>query len=389
MSKLELYNQILELHKQGLNVSQIARNVDMKRCTVRNWIKRKPKFFHDSVNTDIDITKENLEQAISESISIAGVLKFLGIEITASHYRQIHKLIKEYNLSTTHFKGQGWNKGQIHYTSSEKIQLYLDNKKEITSNDLKNLLIKNGYKEAKCEKCGITEWNELPAPLELHHKNGNHNDNSLNNLQILCSNCHAQEPNYCNGAKYGSKNYSIEEYKQAIESSYNIREACLKLGMKGKGGNYATVRKRMKKYGFKLKEKSIEEKIKDEIKMEKQFEIRKSKYNNISDAIKAITKGNYPKDEELLKIVWEQPVESLGKLYGVNGNAIRKRCKSRNILVPPSGYWNKYYAKHFDQCKQIKEKMFENWEGIKSIPTENYFSGNRKNPIGLDDKVSI
>lgn len=56
---------------------------------------------------------------------------------------------------------------------------------------LKNRLIEEGYKERKCECCGRTEWNGQPIPLELHHKDGNSYNHSLENLQILCLNCHA------------------------------------------------------------------------------------------------------------------------------------------------------------------------------------------------------
>ena len=34
-------------------------------------------------------------------------------------------------------------------------------------------------------------------PLELHHINGIHSDNRLENLQILCRNCHGITDNYC------------------------------------------------------------------------------------------------------------------------------------------------------------------------------------------------
>lgn len=57
-------------------------------------------------------------------------------------------------------------------------------------------MIKEGYKEYKCECCGLTEWRGKPIPLELHHKDGNHDNNKLDNLEILCPNCHAQTDNY-------------------------------------------------------------------------------------------------------------------------------------------------------------------------------------------------
>lgn len=61
---------------------------------------------------------------------------------------------------------------------------------------LKNKLFSAGIKENKCEICGITEWNGQPLNMELHHIDGNRNNFSLNNLQVLCPNCHAQTDNF-------------------------------------------------------------------------------------------------------------------------------------------------------------------------------------------------
>lgn len=61
---------------------------------------------------------------------------------------------------------------------------------------LKLRLIKAGLKENKCERCGITEWNGLPIQCELHHIDGNTSNNSLDNLTILCPNCHSQTENF-------------------------------------------------------------------------------------------------------------------------------------------------------------------------------------------------
>ena len=62
-------------------------------------------------------------------------------------------------------------------------------------NNIKEKLIRDGIKLHQCEKCGLTEWNGKPIPLELHHKDGDHYNNEMSNLEILCPNCHAQEPN--------------------------------------------------------------------------------------------------------------------------------------------------------------------------------------------------
>lgn len=61
---------------------------------------------------------------------------------------------------------------------------------------LKERLFSEGIKECKCECCGISEWQGKPISLQLHHINGNHNDNRLENLQILCPNCHSQTDNF-------------------------------------------------------------------------------------------------------------------------------------------------------------------------------------------------
>jgi MerR HTH family regulatory protein len=62
--------------------------------------------------------------------------------------------------------------------------------------NLKHRLIKAGLKTACCEICGLDEWRGAPLPLALHHVNGDKHDNRLENLQILCGNCHSQTDNF-------------------------------------------------------------------------------------------------------------------------------------------------------------------------------------------------
>ena len=95
------------------------------------------------------------------------------------------------------YAGQQNKKGQQKGTNVYKpASFYFDNKQAISSHRLKEKLIKDGIKENKCEICGCSIWQGVMLPLELHHIDNNHNNNALENLQILCPNCHSiQEGN--------------------------------------------------------------------------------------------------------------------------------------------------------------------------------------------------
>ncbi len=61
---------------------------------------------------------------------------------------------------------------------------------------LKARLLREGLKQGRCETCGISEWRGRPLSLQLHHVNGDGLDNRLENLQLLCGNCHSQTSNW-------------------------------------------------------------------------------------------------------------------------------------------------------------------------------------------------
>lgn len=104
----------------------------------------------------------------------------------------LNSYLKKMNII---YAGQQAKKGQYKGGNDYKPALYyIENKIPIHSYKLKEKLIRDGIKKEYCELCGLSEWLGVKLSLELHHKNGNHYDNNLDNLQILCPNCHAIQP---------------------------------------------------------------------------------------------------------------------------------------------------------------------------------------------------
>lgn len=182
-----------------------------------------------------NFSEEELFVFVQESYSFAELQEKIGYKKnTGSVLKSLKEMIDFYQFDITHFKGQSWNKNNFDYSRFRK-------RKAIKSaNAVEALSYKRGH---KCEYCGLTKWQREDIPLEVHHKDGDRLNNEEDNLQLLCPNCHALTTNYCGKNILQKRNeISDEEFVAALNSTSNIRQALLKLGLTPKRGNYVRAR---------------------------------------------------------------------------------------------------------------------------------------------------
>lgn len=209
-----------------------------------------------------------MQDILNNSNSYADVLKKFSLKPCGGNHKTLKKIIKEYNLDETQIninRSELYKKsiGKAHNTTTIPLEDILNNThSNYKSYSLLRRLVSEGYKEYKCEICGISEWMNKPLSLHLHHKNGDHTNNHLDNLQILCPNCHAQTDTYC-----GKKKKKPKE----------------------------------------VKEKQIKPKKKKEPKPK-------------------VIKMPPVSREELKSLIRTQPFLTLGKMFNVSDNAVRKWC---------------------------------------------------------------
>jgi hypothetical protein len=143
--------------------------------------------------------------------------------------------------STKHLDGKrSWNKGKI--LASQK-EIFCENSKYSTGYAKKALLAFK-IKHWKCECCDLEKWCGKEITLELDHINGDNRDHRVQNLRLLCPNCHSQTDTWRGRNKNkGKQKVSDQDLLIALENQKNIRQALLTVGLSPKAENYKRCKK--------------------------------------------------------------------------------------------------------------------------------------------------
>lgn len=243
-------------------------------------------------------TDEEFAIAVKESMSIAKVLKKLNLKAAGANYRMFKILVKQLGIDCSHFTGQGHLKGKTH-SWNEKMTLdeILTENSQYMSSRLKKRLVKEKYFKDECSNCHLSEWMGERLSIELHHINGEHTDNRIENLQLLCPNCHSLTKNY-----KGKKNKDRPAKKLFIVNSATattiasnvprLKQHCIDCGKE--------VSRQSKARCFKCSQKV---------------------------KVGSKPKIQWPSIEELLKYLETMTVKQLGEKLNVSDGAIYKHIK--------------------------------------------------------------
>lgn len=146
----------------------------------------------------LSYTEADFRTAVASNRSISATLRALGTTTTGGAYTSFHRSVARWDVDTTHFTGQAGNRGRAfppkRPTSDYLIKSDGAHSVYAHSTFLRRRLLRDGLLTNRCALCAQEpEWNNMPLVLQLDHINGMSWDNRLENLRILCPNCHSQQ----------------------------------------------------------------------------------------------------------------------------------------------------------------------------------------------------
>jgi hypothetical protein len=140
----------------------------------------------------IILTRDEVLNAYEHAIGNGGAARFLNLDLRTFKKEAVR--LGLYN--TTHRK----KRTALRYSL---IDILNGKHPQYPTTHLSKRLVKEGYKEYKCEICGINSWNNKKISLELNHKDGNNGNHFISNLELIYPNCHSQTSTYRNKNRKG------------------------------------------------------------------------------------------------------------------------------------------------------------------------------------------
>ena len=141
-------------------------------------------------------TQELLQEAVSNSESFSGVLRYLGLRQAGGTQTHIKSRVIHFGIDYSHFTGQGHMSGKTskkRKRAEEILVLREEGSRRTKTHQLRRAMQEMGIPYVCCECLVQDQYNGKPIVLEVDHINGMSWDDRLENLRFLCPNCHSQQ----------------------------------------------------------------------------------------------------------------------------------------------------------------------------------------------------
>lgn len=230
----ELTNELklIELTNEGLTNKEISSLLGVSRSTIVRQkqlygIRSKYSVFKNEnkkclqCNIDFNCLKSENRKFCSQNCSAV----YTNIKRGENNLLKNSDIIKicencnnDFKINSRNFSKHKFRKfcsTKCHTEYEEKIKFeYVENNKSVSSRVVKVYLIKK-YGE-KCMECGWCENNKTSnkIPIELEHIDGNSENNNLDNLKLLCPNCHSLTPTYKALNRGNGRHKRMERYNE-------------------------------------------------------------------------------------------------------------------------------------------------------------------------------
>lgn len=162
------------------------------------------------------IEREKLIEIISQCTTRQECFELLGLDRTATHsYRVFNHYVKLYEININHLVIK---KPNNRITTKSLKSILAGHCPFYKSSDLKHRLIREGIFKWECSSCELSEWMNNPIPLELDHINGISTDHRLENIRLLCRNCHGLTPTFAGRNVNNMDTKKAKRHHQVIQN---------------------------------------------------------------------------------------------------------------------------------------------------------------------------